>query len=287
MLLCQFLTLYQKFGVAVDPPITECVNRLIAKPPQSTREASILFGYFSGRLGEIGQNNVSKLADARIVPVISQRTTENGFVDEKGKGLGAVKHITPRQSYLGSSTLYNEIFDFVDFGNEANAFLLKCGSKFEPTKLELAAFACNEPARLLGILQSPEKYLAMLRSLADEVATLKRDKVLWKRMKASKFLLGSIEIAGNTESRKSVNEESSNREKSEKFSVSHEEFMADDDLEEAPIKQYQLAMPSQIVIVSILSILHGVTLITFNRLMIIQATDCLKVLSCVHRWRTS
>jgi hypothetical protein len=284
---CQFLTLYQKFGVAVDPPITECVNRLIAKPPQSTRAASILFGYFSSRLGEIGQNTVSKLADARIVPVISQRTTENGFVDEKAEGLGAVKHITPRQSYLGSSTLYNEIFDFVDFGNEANAFLLKCGSKYEPTKLELAAFACNEPARLLGIMQSPEKYLAMLRSLADDVATLKRDKVLWKRMKASKFLLGSIEIAGNTEGRKSVIEESSNREKSEKFSLSQEEFVPDDDLEEAPIKQYQLAMPSQIVIVSILSILHGVNLITFNRLMIIQATDCSKVLLCVRRWRTS
>lgn len=126
----------------------------------------------------------------------------------------------------------------MDFGNEANAFLLKCGSKTEPTKLELAAFACNEPARLLGIMESSEKYLAMLRSLADDVSTLRRDKALWKRMKDSKFLLGSIEISGNAE-----------RQKSEKSSTNQDGNISDEDAEETPIKQYQLALPGQIVIV--------------------------------------
>ena len=173
--------------------MTECVNRLIAIPPQSKHEASTLFSYFASRLGEIGQNNVARLADARIVPIVSKHKTENGSIGEKTRQ-GDLKHLTPRQCYLGNSPTYSEIFDFVDFGNEANAFLLKCGSKNEPTKLELAALACKEPARLLGIMQSPEKYLGMLRTLADDLPTLKRDKVLFKQMKASKFLLGSIEI---------------------------------------------------------------------------------------------
>jgi hypothetical protein len=237
-MLAQSLTLPQKFGVATNPPITECVNRLIVNPPVRARDASVLFGYFSNRLGEIGHNNVTKLAEARIVPVVAQRKTENGYINEKAQGLGELRHLTPRQCYLGTSTTYGEIFDFVDFGDEANAFLLKCGSKIEPTKLELAAFACNEPARLLGIMQSSEKYLAMLRSLADDVDTLKRDKVLWKRMKASKFLLGSIEISAK-----------GNRRKSGKLPIDENGPSSDEDAEEAPIQQYQLALSSQIVVV--------------------------------------
>ena len=224
--------------MAADPPIVECVNRLLAKPPQNKREASIIFGYFSSRLGEIGQNHVAKLQDARIVPVLSQTKVENDCINEKAQASREISLLTPRQCYLGGSVTYGEIFDFVDFGNEANAFLLKCGSKNEPTKLEVAAFACNEPARLLGIMQSSEKYLAMLRSLAEDAATLKRDKALWKRMKTSKFLLGSIEIPGN-----------SGRRKAEKPLTDEDDNISDEDGEDDPIQQYQLALPSQIVIV--------------------------------------
>jgi hypothetical protein len=225
----------------MDPPMTECVNRLIAKPPQSKREASTLFIYFSSRLGEIGHNNVVKLADARIVPVMTERKTANGFMDEKAGSQKDVRHITPRQCYLGNSPTYTEIFDFVDFGDEANAFLLKCGSKTEPTKPELAALACKEPARLLGILQSPEKYLNMLRTLADELPTLKQDKALFKQMKASKFLLGSVEIAGNKENPKSQG-------------IGTIDGNESDEDVDGSIKQYRLALPSQIVIVSYLKI---------------------------------
>ena len=226
----------QKFGVAMDPPMTECVNRLIAKPPQSKNAASTLFSYFSSRLGEIGPNSIAKLADSRIVPVTSEPKAANGFVDERAGSEGVARHLTPRQCYLGTSPTYAEIFDFVDFGADANAFLLKCGSKTEPTKSELAALACKEPARLLGILQSPEKYLSMLRTLADDLPSLKRDKVLFKCMKASKFLLASVEIPGNQGKPKSQMLSSTAGNES------------DEDIE-GSIKQYQLALPNHIVIV--------------------------------------
>lgn len=222
-----------KFGVAIDPPITECVNRLIAIPPRSKREAITLFGYFSDRLGEIGPNHVSKLGDSRIVPVIAQPQTSNAYPDEKAAEKAHVRYLTPRQCYLSSGSKYSEIFDFVDFGDHVNSFLLKCGSKHEPTKPELAALACKEPARLLGTMQSPEKYLGLLRSLADDLPLLRRDKVLFKQMKQSKFLLGSIEIPGNKEKKKSQEEDGLDL----------------DDEEDAPIKQYQLASPDQIVII--------------------------------------
>lgn len=223
--------------------MTECVNRLIAKPPQNKRDAATLFGYFSSRLGELGQNSVAKLADARIVPVIWKSQPANGYINEKATDLGDLRHLTPRQCYLGSSSTYADIFDFVDFGNEANAFLLKCGSKNEPTKLELAALACKEPARLLGIMQSPEKYLSLLRTLADDLSTLKKDKLLFKQMRQSKFLLGSVEIPSNKENAKAR--------RSIALQAADAEYDSDpEDIEDAPIKQFQLALPSQIVVVS-------------------------------------
>ncbi|TVY25615.1 hypothetical protein LHYA1_G006317 [Lachnellula hyalina] len=225
-----------KFGVAMDPPITECVNRLIAKPPQTKREGSTLFGYFSSRLGEIGQNNVAKIADSRIVPVTSRQSAPNGFPSEKIGKQSDIQHLAPRQCYLGSSSsTYGEIFDFVDFGNDANTFLLKCGSKHEPTKLELAGIVSREPARLLGIMKSPEKYMGLLRSLADDLPQLKRDKLLFKQLRQSKFLIGSKEIPGTKE-----NQEQNG---------SEDDDLDLDDGEDAPMKQWQLALPSQIVVI--------------------------------------
>ena len=214
-----------------------CVGRLMIKPPQSKGDATTLFAYFASRLGEIGRNDVAKLSDSPIVPVFSQTKTEKGFVDGKAATRPDVRHLTPQQCYLGSSATYGEIFEFVDFGNEANAFLMKCGSKSEPTRLELASLACREPARLLGIMQSPEKYLSMLRSLADDLPTLKKDKALFKQMKSAKFLLGAVEIPSEKSDKKSPQKGSG-----------LDGIGSDDELDEASIRQYQLASASQIII---------------------------------------
>ncbi|EHL03755.1 hypothetical protein M7I_0107 [Glarea lozoyensis 74030] len=231
-----------KFGVAVDPPFTECVNRLIAKPPQNKRDASTLFGYFASRLGEIGQNSVAKLGDARIVPINTRHQTSNGFINEKASEQTSVQHVTPQQCYIGSSSNYEEIFDFVDFGGDANSFLIRCGSKNEPTIFEIAALACREPARLLGIMKSPENYLGLLRKLADDLPTLKKDKPLFKQMKASKFLLGAIEIPNSKDDKKSK------RSQVDGFTDDIAD-PGDEDAEDAPIRQYQLAVASSIVVV--------------------------------------
>ncbi|KAI0166800.1 hypothetical protein GGR52DRAFT_75089 [Hypoxylon sp. FL1284] len=215
-----------KFGVAADPPIVECVERLLAKPPQTATEAVRLFGYFATRLNELGTNSISKLRDAPIVPVVRERrlSASQTPTSPGDKGSNIVR-LSPRHCYLGKSSMYGEIFDFVDFGSTANAFLSACGSKTEPTKLEIAQLAAGEPARLLSVLQSPEKYIGLLRHLAEDMATLRKDRDLWKKMKSSPCLLAFKEIS------------SPSKEKS-----------LDTEEEEAPIRQYQLAPPSNIVI---------------------------------------
>ncbi|KAI0157291.1 hypothetical protein GGR57DRAFT_461467 [Xylariaceae sp. FL1272] len=217
----------QKFGVARDPPIRDCVQVLIKNPPNSQQEAESVFRYFASRLNDLSGDATTQLGGLPIVPVV-RRTRASGVSSHadstKGK-TGPVVHLSPRNCYLGSSSMYSEIFDFVDFGTSANAFLTACGSKNEPTKLEIAQLAAGEPARLLSVLQSPERYLNLLRFLAEDMAILRREKELWKKMKTSPFLLAFKEIS------------SPSKEKS----ADHEE-------EEEAVKVYQLAAPSNIVI---------------------------------------
>ncbi|KAF4824404.1 hypothetical protein CGCSCA5_v001098 [Colletotrichum siamense] len=210
-----------KFGVVRDPPIAECVSRLLAKPPQDRQKAIALFDYFALRIGDLGEGSLAKLRDAPIVPVSRQAR------EGSEKSGSYVAHISPKRCYLGTSATYGNIFDFVDFGTNANTFLFKCGAKNEPTKPEIANLACSEPARLLSILQSPDKYLALLKSLAENWATLKRDKELVRKMKSSPFLLAAKEIPSPNKDRL---------------------VDIDDDDADAPIKQYQLAAASRIVI---------------------------------------
>lgn len=210
----------QKFGVARDPPMLECVNRLVANPPQSHQAAVPLYSYFASRIQELGQMSLGKLREAPIVPVTRNSPSKSGEKPQQ-----STVHISPSRAYLGTSSTYGDIFDFVDFGQDANAFLFTCGAKSEPTKLEVAHMACSEPARLLSVLQSPEKYLDLLKSLAEASKTLHRDKDLWRRMKSSAFLLAYKEIT-----------------------VPSKDNLIDLDEDDAPVRQYQLATASQTVV---------------------------------------
>ena len=215
-----------KFGVAKDPPITNCVDEITANPPADRNRATALFEYFSTRLVELGENNLAKLRGAPIVPVTRKK---QGFGEAPKQQTTNVVHLAPQNCYLGSSSTYGDIFDFVDFGSSANTFLYKCGARSEPNRIEIARLACNEPARLLSILQSPERYLNLLRTLAEDLRYLKSDKELFKQMKKSPFLLGFKELSSASSS---------------SFKGQDPEFFED----EAPIRQYQLASAQQIVI---------------------------------------
>lgn len=173
----------QKFGVKPDPDMKDCVEKLINSPPTTTRSAREQFGYFSTRLADIMPHLVERLSQARIIPVALKDQEKIPTSDIK------VKHITPRTCFLGGpGSQYFDIFDFVDFGQEANAFLLKCGSKHEPTVAEVAYMMVREPQRLYGVFNSSDKYLSVLRSIAESWAHLKRDKGLVKEMRRSAFL---------------------------------------------------------------------------------------------------
>ncbi|KAA6409490.1 MAG: hypothetical protein FRX48_07044 [Lasallia pustulata] len=222
-----------KFGVQSDPPMSECISRLILNPPQSKRNARNVFGYFAGRLGEMGSQHVATLTDAKIVPVPTRSATSNDYPAEKPE---SVRHLSPRVCFLGDGVQYSEIFDYVDFGQQANLFLLKCGSKHEPSTLELAQLVVREPARVFTSFQSTERYLQLLRALAESWSVLRKDKVLVKDMKKVPFLLAYKEMPPSA--RKVEQNKRQQADPSDDY----------DDEEDPGIKTWQLASAGQTVI---------------------------------------
>lgn len=175
-----------KFGVRQHPPVTSCLDCLIRRPPNTKRDARVLFKYLSGRVSELSARDIDRVGNTLIVPVATNDTAEKGE---------RIRRVAPRLCYLGDGEDYKDIFDFVDFGQEANLFLMAVGSKREPTKPELAQILVKEPARISSTFQSADKYLKLLRTLSESLMALKRDKGLFNEMRRAPFLLASRDIS--------------------------------------------------------------------------------------------
>lgn len=223
----QFRTLRQDlqphhamFGVAMDPPIDVCVERLIKNPPSDASSARVLFGYFAGRMNEIGPSGhlAEKLGEAKIVPVY----------DRGSEKKTSLRFMAPRACFLGDNQTYGDIFDFVDFDAEANSFLLRIGCKHEPDAVELASTVVRQPARLLQTLGS-EKYMQLLRRIAEKAVLLKKNRNLWQQLKSAPCLLAVKEVP--------------------KYIPVESEKARDLDEEELFIKEYSLASAPSMVIV--------------------------------------
>lgn len=188
-----------KFGVREHPPINDCVNLLLAKPPETKTHAKTLFEYFSKRLPEINPSLAQRIGQAHIVPT-RQKLPDDANNNRLGSKPSGIRYVTPRECYLGTNEDYEEIFDFVDFGDQGNRFLLACGSKQEPTNIELAGILVKEPARVSASLRTAERYLKLLTSIAGNLSSIRKDKNLDKEMKRAPFLLASREVVSKSKS---------------------------------------------------------------------------------------
>lgn len=217
-----------KFGVRENPSILDCAHRLVQKPPTNDADAKMLFSYFANRLPDITPNLADRLGSAVIVPVKQKSSAPS---DQHA----SYRLAAPNSCFLGDDEEYGDIFDYVDFGQEPNVFLLKVGSKHEPSITELTRLLIREPARIFASLKV-EKYMNLLRKLHVNVALLKKDKTLWKEMKKAPFLLAYHERAidaKNTNSTADVLE------------------VDDADLDEQSfIKEWHLRSAGQVVIVN-------------------------------------
>lgn len=178
-----------KFGVRPDPPIQECIDRLLKGAPKTKEVAREIFEYFAARTNEIDRQSADTLSGASIVPIFPKPTSCGSELKREE----TLRYVPPRTCFLGNDERYEDILDYVDFGQKANTFLLHCGSKHEPSTSELAAIVMREPAKMFTTL-GIQRYIELLRKLAESWPNLKKNKDLVKIMKVTRFLLAYREL---------------------------------------------------------------------------------------------
>jgi hypothetical protein len=205
-----------KFGVQRDPSIGPCVQYLVNTPPKSKIDAEMQFGYLASRASDLEQNKglINKISTSNIVPVFRKYYLDpacSGFEDRTKQQTGKTEmrihhHDPPEHVFVGRDQEYRGILDYVQYGAEATAFLLKVGAKHEPSTHDLASLLSKNPARFLNTI-GQDKYLDLLRKLAEHADNIWKDKELVKMLVASRALLGYRDIKEDTKKVQTTEEE--------------------------------------------------------------------------------
>lgn len=203
-----------KFGVRGDPDIKDCVQRLIKSPPKTKSDAEMQFSYLATRADAFKQHPSlwHTVSSAKIVPVFRKYYLDSGSFENRTKAQSGKSemrlhhHDPPETVFVGQDQEYQGILDYVHYGSEATAFLLKAGSKHEPSSHDLANLLSNNPARFLNSL-GQERYLELLRKLAEFAGNLWKDKPLVQTLIQSRILLGYRDIRDEQKDSASVEED--------------------------------------------------------------------------------
>ncbi|KAF2118693.1 hypothetical protein BDV96DRAFT_568338 [Lophiotrema nucula] len=233
-----------KFGVRPNPDIKECLQKVLKTPPRSKVDAEVQYSYLASRAGELDQQKtlMHGISTSPIVPIFRKYFTDPscaGFEDRAKRQTGKTElrihhYEAPEAVFVGHDQEYRGILDYVQYGPEATAFLLKAGAKHEPSSHDLANLLARNPSSFLNTI-GQDRYQDLLRKLAEHADSLWKDKELVKRLVASRILLGYRDIKEPGK-------------KSEKLvSVEEDDF---DDLDESDIRrEFSLNRANEVVIV--------------------------------------
>ncbi|KAF2204367.1 hypothetical protein GQ43DRAFT_364742 [Delitschia confertaspora ATCC 74209] len=188
-----------KFGIRKDPDIKLCIQKLLKQPPKNKADAEMQFSYLASRSSDLDkqQGLVNQLSAAKIVPIFRKYYLDPqcvGFEDRTKNQFGMheprIHHYEPPETvFVGRDQDYIGILDYVQYGPEATSFLLKVGAKHEPSTHDLASLLAKNPTRFLNTI-GQDRYLDLLRRLAEHADNLWKDKALVKEMMSSRLLLG-------------------------------------------------------------------------------------------------
>jgi len=205
-----------KFGVHRNPPIGPCVQYLLNTPPKTKLDAEMQFSYLASRASDLEQNKglINKISNCNIVPVFRKYYLDpacSGFEDRTRQQTGKTEmrihhHDPPEHVFVGRDQEYRGILDYVQYGAEATAFLLKVGAKHEPSTHDLALLLARNPARFLNTI-GQEKYLDLLRKLAEHAESIWKDKEIVRQLVTSRALLGYRDIKEDAKNTQTAEEE--------------------------------------------------------------------------------
>ena len=174
----RFLADAPKFTVKSDPSPIALEQAILRHPPTTTAEAREKFAYAAQRVATFTKTQLATLSRSKIVPV-----TRNGVTT----------HVPPSLCFIDTHVekerVWEDVFDFVDFGDRANLFLEALGVKDTPDANQIADQLAREPKRIYQAMDITG-YLRLLSTLGTNVTSLQRDRALWTRLKNAAFLIG-------------------------------------------------------------------------------------------------
>lgn len=145
---------------------------------------------------ELTAAHFASLKSTPFIPVLSAGSKQEGKASAPSITLHA-----PRDCYFkggaDSEPALREIFNFIDFGPEAAAFLRSAGVAKEPTTQELTGQLVRSPSRFLELL-GDEGYSKVLRRIAAANWQSSFPSALRREMQRAPFLLGSKRVASSS-----------------------------------------------------------------------------------------
>jgi Protein of unknown function (DUF3684) len=167
-----------KFGVKSDPSPSALEGLLVRRPPTTLHEAKEKFAYLAQRITTFSSSQLLTLSRSKIIPIQKK---------------GSIKYVPPHLCFIDSheekEQIWEDIFDFVDFGREGNIFLEALGCKDRPDPSQIAEQLTLEPKRIYDAMDLTG-YLRLLALLGTNITSLQRNRQLWTRLKDAPFLLG-------------------------------------------------------------------------------------------------
>ena len=165
-------------GVQASPSVEVITELLIHKPPVNQVDAMNKFSFFARMQPVFSREDRARIGNLNILPI-----EKNGKV---------IRMSAPNRCFFKSAdvdSLFNEIFDFVDYGSQANHLLRSIGVRDYPSTVQIATMLVNDTATVWKQCADELRYQKVLLQLARNFDDIKKDRALFQKLRQSRFLL--------------------------------------------------------------------------------------------------
>ncbi|CAG8547747.1 9553_t:CDS:10, partial [Scutellospora calospora] len=162
----QDLEIHAKALGVIQNPYRSLLLNILQRNPPNNDDAKRIFGYLSSCTGDFTPSDLRKLQTINFIPV-QDKATPYRYIHYKPK---------------------NYMFPCVDFGEDANKFLVNCGVKKEPSALDLAEYLVEYSEKFWSMLNDKEQYYTILGTIAYNIGSI--NNAIINKMKQKKILVG-------------------------------------------------------------------------------------------------
>lgn len=193
-------------GVQQQAPYDVLLRMLTTHPPKSYATAQAQFEAIAFLRPSISKQDYDIISQRDFIPI-----------EEKGK---PVRLVSPLKCFFKDTSLdslYENVFDLVDFGQQANQFLQIVGVRDEPSVTQIAEMLVNNPYNILRVCGCEEKYSNLLLQIAKSWSVVKKDHKVFAAMKSANMLIGHkyLTLSSNSDNMTGLSEDHSDTGNSE------------------------------------------------------------------------